>query len=70
MKKWKLDIDRERDILEGDKKNTYYFHVIVNKRRKKQIHILQDPDGEVHDTTGIIKRECIIIRICLVPSKL
>jgi hypothetical protein len=70
MKKLKLDIDLERDILEGDKKNTYYFHVMANKRRKKQIHILQGLDGEVHDTTGIMKLECIIIRICLVPSKL
>jgi hypothetical protein len=59
MKKLKLGGDLERDILEGDKNSS--FRAMANKRRrKKQIHMLQDSDGEVYDTTCIIKLECII----------
>jgi hypothetical protein len=38
---------RDRDIVEGDR-NTSYFHVVANqRRRKKQISVLDGPSGPV-----------------------
>jgi mannosylglycoprotein endo-beta-mannosidase len=38
---------RDRNILEGDR-NTAYFHVVANQRRRKKfIHVLDGPDGPV-----------------------
>jgi uncharacterized DUF497 family protein len=38
---------RDRDIVEGDR-NTTYFHVVANqRRRKKQISVLDGPSGPV-----------------------
>jgi hypothetical protein len=46
---------RDRDILEGDR-NTAYFHAVANqRRRKKMIHVLDDPDGPETETDKMLK---------------
>ena len=48
-------ISRDRDIKEGDR-NTAYFHVVANqRRRKKTINVLEGPDGLVEDTPSMLK---------------
>jgi hypothetical protein len=45
---------REKFILEGDR-NTAYFHVVANqRRRKKMIQILDGPHGPVIETKDMI----------------
>jgi hypothetical protein len=46
---------RDRNILEGGQ-NIAYFQAIANHRnRKRQIECLRGPDGDVHDTQGILR---------------
>ena len=46
---------RDKDIKEGDR-NTSYFHVVANQRRRKTlIHSLEGPEGEVSQTSDMIK---------------
>jgi hypothetical protein len=46
---------RDRDILVGDR-NTAYFHVVANqRRRKKMIHVLDGPDGPETETDKMLK---------------
>jgi hypothetical protein len=46
---------RDRDILEGDR-NTAYFHVVANqRRRKKMINVLDGPDGPETETDKMFK---------------
>jgi hypothetical protein len=45
---------RERFIVEGDR-NTAYFHVVANqRRRKKLIQVLDGPDGPVTETKDML----------------
>jgi hypothetical protein len=46
---------RERGIKEGDR-NTRYFHVVINQRRRKSIiHKMEGPAGEVENTEEIVE---------------
>jgi hypothetical protein len=46
---------RERNITEGDR-NTKYFHVVANQRRRKiTIHSVEGPEGVVDNTNDILK---------------
>jgi len=46
---------RERDIKEGDR-NTRYFQMVANQRRRKTtIHTMDGPEGTVHTTTEILE---------------
>lgn len=43
----------ERSIKDGDR-NTRYFQMVANQRRKTTIHAMEGPDGVSHDTQGIL----------------
>lgn len=47
-------ISRDRDIMEGDR-NTAFFHVVANQRRKKLNNVLDGPNGHVFDNQGMKK---------------
>ena len=45
---------RDKDLLEGDR-NTAYFHALANqRRRKKQLAVLEGPLGPVHSTPEML----------------
>jgi hypothetical protein len=44
---------RDRDIEEGDR-NTAYFHVVANQRRKTLIYSLEGPDGPTSDLSKML----------------
>ena len=45
---------RDRKIKEGDR-NTTYFHVVANQRRRKnQLSILEGPNGPVYSTKDML----------------
>jgi hypothetical protein len=45
---------RERDIREGDR-NTQYFHIVANQRRKMTVCNMDGPKGTVETTEEILK---------------
>jgi hypothetical protein len=46
---------RERWVAKGDR-NTAYFHAVGNQRsRKKMIHVLDGPDGLVHENEEMLR---------------